>query len=143
MGKQLVNDKLPQPPASSGNHDFFHSDLFYPNLFRETLHMTAIPLLDPPPRAREERGGGKNCQRLIQFRQYYFFGIKISFNFAISDGLSSYRPAKVFAVVGPSIGSTSKSAFLASATNSGSRNVLMNPCWRTCRRSGGVPGATE
>src|SRR5215475_12663099 len=105
--------------------------------------MIAIPLLHPPPRAGEERGGGKNCQRLIQFRQYYFFGIKISFSFTISDGLSSYRPAKVLAVVGPSMGSTSKSAFFASATNSGSCNVLTNPCWRTCRRSGGVPGGTE
>ena len=73
----------------------------------------------------------------------YRFGIRISFNFAISDGLSSYKLAKVLAVVGPSIGSTSKSAFFASAISSGSRNVLMNPCWRTCRRSGRVPGATE
>src|SRR5215471_2283935 len=105
--------------------------------------MTAIPSFILPRAQGEERGGGKNCQRLIQFRQYYFFGIKISFSFAISDGLSSYRPAKVLAVVGPSMGSTSKSAFFASATNSGSRNVLMNPCWRTCRRSGGVPGGTE
>src|SRR5262245_39696212 len=105
--------------------------------------MTAIPLLDPPPRRGRKEVRGKNCQQLVQFRQYYFFGIKISFNFAIRDGLSSYKPAKVLAVVGPSMGSTSKSAFLASAINSGSRNVLTNPCWRTCRRSGGVPGGTE
>ena len=59
MRKQIANDKLSQPPASSGNHDFFHSDLFCPNLFRETPHMTAIPLLDHPPRAGEKRGGAR------------------------------------------------------------------------------------
>src|SRR5262249_51197410 len=61
--KQIANDKLPQPPTSSGNHDFFHSDLFCPNLFRERFTSPRSPSLILP-RAGEERGGDKNCQRL-------------------------------------------------------------------------------
>ena len=119
----------PLPPVTT---IFFISEVFpFEMLF---LGVPAASARDPPhtrggqacPESRRREVGAREAK--IKPFPGYRFGMRISFNFAMSDGFSSYKLAKIFAVVGPSMGATSKSALFASATNSGSRSVFTKAC---------------
>src|SRR4030095_16920595 len=91
----------PLPPVTT---IFFISEVFPFELLFSGV--PAASARDPPhagrtslPESRRRELGAREAK--IKPLPGYRFGMRISFNFAMSDGFSSYKLAKIFAVVGP------------------------------------------